>query len=150
MKKCILALGLLFAIACHGADGKLFKWEEGKDPETGEKMITFGLSSIDLTRFIEADQRGDSKASDKISSTFPKDLLFIIARLMGDLEIYPSDRVALASMNGDGIIDVSSGFVRINKKKNTVTIALKVLNRGVPQDFMWNGEYPIKRWVKRK
>lgn len=143
MKTLSLSLVCLFATVCFAGEIHQFGWQEGRSKETGEKEFYFGLSNHDLTPLVDANER-DYKAVQKLEKGLPADTFMFVVMLKGEHDLYQSDRISLAAMNGHEIVEIRSGFVKVDRKKDILTISLKTGSVGEGRDFIGNGVYPIK------
>jgi hypothetical protein len=95
---------------------------------------------------LEAGARHDEKAAEKIAAKVPKDAWDYILALNGEATRYSKEKITLAVPGPCGeILKIASGTVEVDRKKNTVSIDLKVEDEGRVVAFKGNGVFPIQK-----
>lgn len=137
----LVMLLLLPATITFGQNIHLSEFQERPDRKMGEKTISFFLSPIDLTQWLEANANGDTKTVDKLSKEFPENLWAYGVLLRGSTGNYSAENIGIFRLNGHEYVEISSGSVKIDTKRKMINIALRTEHNGKTQDFEGNGNY---------
>jgi hypothetical protein len=146
MKRIGILLALLLTASFARADVRLFLWLESHDEKTGEKLSAFALAPPAVMKWVEAGAKGDIKTAKALEEKLPKDAWMYAIVLRGEATVYSKDMLDLFEPKpcGDSL-RIQSGTVEVNRKADTVRIALKVEQDGKTIDFIGNGVYPIRK-----
>ncbi len=127
------------------AELSTFKWTETDTKPSGGKVIEFFVSSRSVMAYMEATDRGDTATVKKLDAKLPEDSWIYGVSLAGEATTYPKDKIHVFGVGPCGDpITLNSGNVEIDRNKNTVRIALKILTGDKATDFKANGLYSIQ------
>lgn len=144
--KAALFIALLFVTSMAHAEVRLNFWQESRDEKTAEPLFGFLLAPAAMMAAMEADAKGDTKTAAALAEKLPADTWMYALLLRGDTSAYSKEKLVLAEPKPCGsLITLESGTVEVDRKKNTVRIALKVTQDGKVIDFVGNGTFPIAR-----
>lgn len=96
--------------------------------------------------WMEAKEKGDEKAADAFAEKLPSDSWMYALLLTGEEKIYRKDKIKLAEPKPCGdMLEVDSGTVEVDRKADTIRVALRVKQDGKLIDFIGNGKFSIRK-----